>query len=460
MKVTVMGCGYVGLVTGACLAQVGHRVVCFDVDEGKISALRKGNCPLYEPGLEALISQAVGQGLLRFTGDPAEAIGHGGIIFIAVGTPQDVNGAADTRHVLSAAAMIGEHLTDYAVVVTKSTVPVGTTDNVRKTVATHLARRGIGLTFDAASNPEFLKEGAAIQDFTKPDRIIVGTDSDRVHDLMRDLYAPFNRNRDRLMVMDIPSAELTKYASNAMLATKISFINEIANIAECVGADIEKVRQGMGADPRIGYQFIYPGCGYGGSCFPKDVSALEATAIDYDYRPQLLRAVREVNARQKERLFEKIAHYFGGQLRGKTFAIWGLSFKPGTDDMREAPSRMLMESLWDAGASIRAYDPQAMGACRKLYGERVGLQLVDSKEAALEGAHGLAICTEWKCFWAPDFAHIRNSLKSPVIFDGRNLFSPDAIAQHGLDYIGIGRVSPGLGEADHRPQAIRRIDAA
>ena len=456
MKVTVMGSGYVGLVTAACLAQVGHQVQCFDVDEARIARLRRGEVPLFEPGLDAVIAGATAAGLLTFGADPALAIRHGQLIFIAVGTPQDASGAADIGAVLAAAGMIGQYLADPAVVITKSTVPVGTTQRVRDTVARTLRARHASIPFDVASNPEFLKEGSAVSDFMKPDRIVVGTDSPRVEKLLRQLYGPFNRNHERLLVMDIRSAELTNYAANAMLATKISFINEIANIAERMGADIEKVRQGIGADPRIGYHFIYPGCGYGGSCFPKDVAALEASAIAEGYRPQLLRAVREVNARQRERLFEKIRAYFEGALEGRVVALWGLSFKPLTDDMREAPSRALMESLWDAGARVRAYDPAAMEVCRELYGDRPGLTLVDNKEAALDGADALVICTEWKSFWAPDFALIRASLGSPVIFDGRNLFDPDTVVAEGLDYVGVGRV--GLRTADGA--AVARIQAA
>lgn len=440
MKVTVMGSGYVGLVTGACLAHVGHQVVCFDVDGDRIASLEQGHLPIFEPGLDAVIATGVAEGLLQFSHDAEQAVGHGQVIFIAVGTPQDHSGAADTRYVLSAAGLVGQYLQDYALVVTKSTVPVGTAERVRETVARTLQARHSRLEFEVASNPEFLKEGSAVQDFMKPDRILVGTNSTAAEKILRQLYAPFNRNHERLMVMDIRSAELTKYAANAMLATKISFINEMANIAERVGADIEKVRQGIGADARIGYHFIYPGCGYGGSCFPKDVAALEASAIGEGYRPQLLRAVREVNARQKERLFEKIADYFQGDLKGKTIALWGLSFKPRTDDMREAPSRTLMESLWNAGAVVQAYDPEAMAACRQLYGERKELVLVDNKEAALQGAAALVICTEWKSFWAPDFARIRTSLATPVIFDGRNLFEPETVLAHGIDYVGIGRM--------------------
>jgi len=457
MKVTVMGSGYVGLVTAACLAHVGHQVVCLDVDEARIARLKRGEIPIFEPGLERIVASTTADGLLHFTLDAEEAVKHGQLIFIAVGTPQDVDGTADTRAVLAAAGTIGQYLADYAVVMTKSTVPVGTAARVKDVVARTLRARHSALEFDVASNPEFLKEGSAVNDFMKPDRILVGTDSPRVEKLLRQLYAPFNRNHERLMVMDIPSAELTKYAANAMLATKISFINEIANIAEHLGADIEKVRQGIGADPRIGYDFIYPGCGYGGSCFPKDVAALEASAIGEGYRPQLLRAVREVNARQKERLFEKIRAYFGGDLKDRVIALWGLSFKPRTDDMREAPSRALMEALWAAGAKVRAHDPVAMETCRALYGDRPQLTLVESRDEALQGADALAICTEWKPYWAPDFARIRAFLTTPVIFDGRNLFDPAAVVAEGIDYVGIGRT--GLCER-HGGIVVGRIDAA
>lgn len=439
MKVTVMGSGYVGLVCAACFANAGHQVVCFDIDAARIARLRQGDCPVFEPGLEEGIAQAVAAGLLDFSADPALACRAAEVIFIAVGTPPGEDGAADICHVLNAAKMLGQHLEQRALVVTKSTVPVGTADQVRGRIARELAARGRTLDVEVAANPEFLKEGAAISDFMKPDRIVIGTESPWAENLLRRLYAPFNRNRERIMVMDVRSAELTKYAANAMLATKISFINEIANLAELLGADIEKVRQGIGADPRIGYHFIYPGCGYGGSCFPKDVRALEASALHAGYRPQLLRAVREVNERQKQRLADKILAYFGPQLRGRTFALWGLAFKPRTDDMREAPSRVLLESLWQAGARVQAFDPHAMEHCRALYGARDDLVLAPTKEAATEGADALVICTEWKGFWAPDFSTLRSALKTPVIIDGRNLYDPAQLAELGFDYLGIGR---------------------
>lgn len=439
MKVTVMGSGYVGLVSSACLANAGHQVVCFDIDSVRIERLRQGICPVSEPGLEDCITQGMRAASLVFSAEAVTAFAGAQVIIIAVGTPPGEDGSADICHVLAAATLVGSHLEQQALVVTKSTVPVGTTEQVRERIAQVLAKRGAKLEFAVASNPEFLKEGAAVSDFMKPDRIVIGTDSPWAEKLLRSLYAPFNRNRERIMVMDVRSAELTKYAANAMLATKISFINEIANIAETLGADIEKVRQGIGADPRIGYQFIYPGCGYGGSCFPKDVRALEAIALNAGYRPQLLRAVREVNERQKQRLAEKVLAYYGKDIRGRTFALWGLAFKPRTDDMREAPSRALLEALWQAGARVRAFDPRAMAACQTLYGERDDLLLLGTKEAAAKGADALIICTEWKGFWAPDFDLLRTLLRTPVIFDGRNLYDPALLAEQGFDYMAIGR---------------------
>jgi len=439
MKITVMGSGYVGLVTAACLANAGHRVTCFDIDVLRIERLRQGICPVFEPGLEDGIGQARRAGMLEFERDPEVALRQAEVIFIAVGTPPGEDGSADLCHVLSAAAMIGRHLQQRALVVTKSTVPVGTAEEVRERIARSLAERQASLEFEVAANPEFLKEGSAVADFMKPDRIVIGTDSPWAEKQLRGLYAPFNRNRERIMVMDVRSAELTKYAANAMLAAKISFINEIANIAEQLGADIEQVRQGIGADPRIGYHFIYPGCGYGGSCFPKDVRALEASALQAGYRPQLLRAVREVNERQKQRLADKILAYYGGELRGLTFAVWGLSFKPLTDDMREAPSRALLEALWQRGARVQAFDPRAREQCRAIYGDREDLALTGTKEEAVKGADALVICTEWKGFWAPDFEVLRSALRAPVIFDGRNLYHPAQLAELGFAYMGIGR---------------------
>lgn len=439
MKVTVFGGGYVGLVTSACLAHVGHQVICVERDEQKVALLRQGICPIFEPGLEDYLLEGQREQVLEFTSDAVRAVAHAEIIFIAVGTPTDEDGTADTRHVLAVADSIGQHLNRFAVVVTKSTVPVGTADSVSDRIRRQLELRGAAVPFEVASNPEFLKEGAAIGDFMKPDRIVVGTGSERVAEMMRELYAPFNRNHERLMVMDVRSAELTKYAANAMLATKISFINEIANLAEYLGADIEKVRQGIGADPRIGYHFIYPGCGYGGSCFPKDVRALQATAEQAGYTPHLLTAVQQVNAGQKQRLFDKLHSYFSGELAGRTIAVWGLAFKPRTDDMREAPSRILLESLWRHGASVQAYDPRAMEECQRIYGDREDLVLMGTKEAALKGADALVICTEWKHFWAPDFQAMAEKMNRRVIVDGRNLYDPKRMAAAGFDYLAVGR---------------------
>jgi UDPglucose 6-dehydrogenase len=439
MDVTIFGSGYVGLVTGACLAEVGNHVVCVDVDPHKIELLNEGGVPIYEPGLDELIRRNRKAHRLNFTTDAEAGVAHGLFQFIAVGTPPDEDGSADLRYVLAVARTIAEHMDGYRIIVDKSTVPVGTADRVSERIRETLAERGAKVDFDVVSNPEFLKEGAAIEDFLRPDRIIVGTDNPRTGELLRALYAPFNRNRDRVMLMDVRSAELTKYAANAMLATKISFMNELANIAEAVGADIERVRVGIGSDPRIGYQFIYPGIGYGGSCFPKDVRALEKTARDLGYDAQVLRAVETVNQRQKERLFTKISGYFNGDLSGRTVALWGLSFKPNTDDMREASSRTLMESLWGAGARVRAYDPAALEEARRLYGERDDLVLVDEAMAALDGADTLAIVTEWSQFRSPRFEEIGSRLKHPVIFDGRNIMDARLANAAGLTYISIGR---------------------
>jgi UDPglucose 6-dehydrogenase len=440
MDVTIFGSGYVGLVTGVCLAEVGNQVLCIDVDPRKIDLLNSGGVPIYEPGLEDMIKHNRESGRLRFSTDAAEGVRHGLFQFIAVGTPPDEDGSADLQYVLAAARSIGEHMDSYRIVVNKSTVPVGTADKVAAAVREVQAARGINGDFDVVSNPEFLKEGAAIEDFMRPDRIIVGTDNPRTGELLRALYAPFNRNHDRVMLMDVRSAELTKYAANAMLATKISFMNELSNIAEAVGADIEKVRVGIGSDPRIGYQFIYPGCGYGGSCFPKDVRALERTARSLGYDPQLLHAVEAVNFRQKDLLFKKVSDYFSGDLEGRTIAVWGLSFKPNTDDMREASSRVLMELLWDAGATVQAFDPVAMPETARIYGERANLTLADDTLSALEGADALVIVTEWTQFRSPDFQAIKAKLKVPVIFDGRNILDANLANATGLDYISIGRV--------------------
>ncbi|MBM4128223.1 MAG: UDP-glucose/GDP-mannose dehydrogenase family protein [Nitrospira sp.] len=442
MKVSVFGSGYVGLVTGACLAEVGNDVLCIDIDPRKIERLNQGDIPIYEPGLDSIVKRNMDSGRLRFTTDIDQAVQHGLFQFIAVGTPPDEDGSADLQYVLAVATSIGERLEDYRVVVNKSTVPVGTADKVRETVAGVLQQRQKKVEFDVVSNPEFLKEGAAIEDFMKPDRIIVGTDNPRTTELLRALYAPFNRNHDRLVCMDIRSAELTKYAANAMLATKISFMNELANLAERLGADIEKVRLGIGSDPRIGYHFIYPGCGYGGSCFPKDVKALERTARDVGYPAELLQAVESVNGRQKQRLVEKIRDYFHGELTGKTFALWGLAFKPNTDDMRDASSRVIMEALWAAGAHIRAYDPVALQEAQRLYPDQAGLVLCNDTDETLHGADALVIVTEWNVFRSPDFDRLKAMLAYPVIFDGRNLYDPARLQSLGFAYFGIGRGLP------------------
>jgi UDPglucose 6-dehydrogenase len=439
MNITIFGTGYVGLVTGACLADVGHEVVCVDVDAAKISGLKNGVIPIYEPGLDAMVKRNFAEGRLRFTTDAAEGVAFGELQFIAVGTPPDEDGSADLQYVLAVARTIGTHMDGYKVIVDKSTVPVGTADRVKATIAQTLAGRGVTLPFDVCSNPEFLKEGAAIEDFTKSARIVVGTDAEAVRERMRECYAPYSRNHDKLMFMDVRAAELTKYAANAMLATKISFMNEIANLAERLGADIEQVRLGIGSDPRIGYHFIYPGCGYGGSCFPKDVQALARTAVQVGYEPVLLNAVEAVNERQKHMLFGKLRQVFDGDMRGRTIAIWGLSFKPDTDDMREAPSRVLMESLWAAGARVRAYDPEAMQETRRIYGDRDDLTLVEHQDEAVEGADALVICTEWKQFRTVDFKRLKNRLANPVVVDGRNLFDPRAVKGAGLMYYAVGR---------------------
>ncbi|HEB54894.1 MAG TPA: UDP-glucose/GDP-mannose dehydrogenase family protein [Gammaproteobacteria bacterium] len=439
MKITVFGSGYVGLVTGTCLAEVGNDVLCMDVDEDKIEQLKNGQIPIYEPGLESMVKENYKAGRLDFTTDVSRAVNHGLFQFIAVGTPPDEDGSADLQYVLAVANSIAAHMEDFKVIIDKSTVPVGTADKVRAVIADKLAERGRELEFDVVSNPEFLKEGAAIDDFMKPDRIVIGTDNPRTTELLKALYSPFNRNHDRLIAMDIRSAELTKYAANSMLATKISFMNELANLAEYLGADIEQVRQGIGSDSRIGYSFIYPGCGYGGSCFPKDVKALERTAKEVGYNAELLSAVENVNDRQKEVLFNKINNHFNGDLKGKTFALWGLSFKPNTDDMREAPSRVLIEALIDAGASVQAYDPEAMEEAKRIYPDKAGLSLCDNAEDALNGADALCIVTEWKNFWSPDFDEMKNRLKQPLIFDGRNLFDPNNVKAMGFEYISIGR---------------------
>lgn len=446
MKITIFGTGYVGLVTGACLAEVGHTVLCMDIDENKVAELQQGTIPIFEPGLEELVLANAKTGNLLFGSDVSGAVEFADLVFIAVGTPPDEDGSADLSHVLEVAASIGKHMHISKTIITKSTVPVGTSDKVLAAVNARLIERGKDLDVIVASNPEFLKEGDAVADFMKPDRIIVGTNSPKAEALLRELYAPFNRNSERMIFMDIRSAELTKYAANAMLATKISFINEIANLAENLGADIEQVRRGIGSDPRIGYQFIYPGCGYGGSCFPKDVRALARTAEENGSSMGILEAVENANNYQKTRLFSFVNQYYKNDIKGKTFAIWGLSFKPKTDDMRDAPSRVVMQALWDAGASVKAYDPEAMGETAQLYPNQDSLELVGSANEALVEADALIICTEWQHFRAPDFEHIKATLKNPVIFDGRNLYDPTQMKDLGLSYYAIGR-----GESVRKP---------
>ncbi len=440
MKVTVIGTGYVGLVSGACLAEVGNEVLCLDLDEAKIQLLNEGGIPIFEPGLKEMVAHNVAAGRLRFTTDVKEAAAFGTIQFIAVGTPPDEDGSADLQYVVSAARNIGRNMTEYTVVVDKSTVPVGTGEKVRAAINEELAARGVSMDFAVVSNPEFLKEGAAVEDFMRPDRIVVGADDPKAVDLMRGLYAPFQRNHERLIMMDVKSAELTKYAANAMLATRISFMNELANLAEVLGADIEHVRQGIGSDPRIGYHFLYPGCGYGGSCFPKDVQALIRTARqDGGIELKVLNAVEEANDDQKHVLTEKIKAKFGDDLTGRRFAVWGLAFKPKTDDMREAPSRYVLEDLFAAGATVTAYDPVAMHEARRIFGDEPRLSYAETFMAALDGADGLIIVTEWKEFLAPNFATIRARLKEAVIFDGRNIFDPAMVRAAGLEYLCIGR---------------------
>lgn len=439
MKVTVFGIGYVGLVQAAVLASVGHDVICVDIDQTKVDNLKKGLIPIYEPGLTPLVEETYKSGQLKFTTDAKSGVEHGQMQFIAVGTPPDEDGSADLRYVLAVAETIATYMTSPKIIIDKSTVPVGTADKVSAKITDVLASRNINIDFNVVSNPEFLKEGAAVSDCMKPDRIIVGTESESAQVAMRELYAPFNRNHDRMIFMDVRSAELTKYAANCMLATKISFMNEMSNLAELLGADIEAVRHGIGSDSRIGYQFIYPGCGYGGSCFPKDVQALVRTAHGIDYKPALLEAVESVNYAQKQKLFKNLHTYFNGDLAGKTIALWGLSFKPQTDDMREASAMVLMEALWQAGATVQAYDPEAMEECQRIYGSRDGLSLVGTKESALNGADALVVCTEWSQFRAPDFELIAKALTHQVIVDGRNLYDPALLKERGFAYYGIGR---------------------
>jgi UDPglucose 6-dehydrogenase len=439
MKITMIGTGYVGLVSGACFAEVGNDVLCFDVDAPKIAALERGEVPIHEPGLPELVARNRAAGRLRFTDDAAESVAHGVAQFIAVGTPPDEDGAADLRHVVAAARTIGRHMTERRLVVDKSTVPVGTADAVRQAIAAELAARGAAVPYTVVSNPEFLKEGAAVDDFMRPDRIVIGADDAEAVRLMRLLYAPFQRNHERLIVMDVRSAELTKYAANAMLATRISFMNELANLAERLGADIEQVRRGIGADPRIGFHFLYPGLGYGGSCFPKDVRAIGRTANGVGVDLQLLAAVERVNEAQKQVLAAKIVQRFGERLAGRRFAIWGLAFKPDTDDMREAPSRVLVAELLRRGAEVCVYDPAAMSEARRHFGREPRIAYADVPLAAADGADALAIVTEWKEFRSPDFEGLRARLKQPVVFDGRNLYEPRELRRLGFEYYPIGR---------------------
>ena len=439
MNVTVFGIGYVGLVQAAVLADTGHHVICVDIDETRVENLKKGVIPIYEPGLTPIVEENYKLGRLEFTTDAKVGVEHGDIQFIAVGTPPGEDGSADLKYVLAVAETIATHMNDSKIIIDKSTVPVGTAEKVKNKVSEILKKRSLALNFHIVSNPEFLKEGSAVQDCQKPDRIVVGTDNSDVADTLCELYAPFNRNHDRMIIMDVKSAELTKYAANCMLATKISFMNEMANLAEKLGADIEAVRHGIGSDSRIGYQFIYPGCGYGGSCFPKDVQALIKTADSIGYSAEILKSVESVNYRQKQKLFEKISKHYNGDLKGKTFALWGLSFKPNTDDMREAPSRVLMESLWNAGANVQAYDPETMEECLRIYGQREDLTLMETQELTLKEADALIIVTEWQHFKAPDFDLILKLLKAPVIFDGRNLFEPKRLENQGITYYSIGR---------------------
>ena len=439
MKVSIIGTGYVGLVTGACLAEVGNHVMCMDVDENKIRTLRDGGIPIHEPGLLEIVQKCVAAGRLQFTTDPAESARFGQVQFIAVGTPPDEDGSADLQYVLAAARSIAQHMDEYKVVVDKSTVPVGTADKVRQVVVEQLQARGVALPFAVVSNPEFLKEGAAVNDFLRPDRIVVGADDAKAIEIMRELYAPFQRNHDRLIVMDIRSAELTKYAANAMLATRISFMNELALLAEKLGADIEHVRHGIGADPRIGYHFLYAGCGYGGSCFPKDVQALQRTAAEAGQPLRVLGAVEVANEAQKEVLPNRIKARFGEDLTGKHFALWGLAFKPETDDMREAPSRVLIKELLQAGATVSAYDPVAIPEARRILSDTAGIDFAEGMMSATKAADAVVIVTEWKEFRAPDLDALKASLKQAVVFDGRNLYEPKQMRAAGFEYFPIGR---------------------
>ena len=439
MKITIIGTGYVGLVSGACFADLGNDVLCLDLDEKKVAILNAGGIPIYEPGLEQLVRHNAASGRLRFTTNVEESVAHGAVQFIAVGTPADQDGSADMRHVLSAARNIGRYMNEYRVVVDKSTVPVGTAERVQAVIEEELKRRGTSLSVGVVSNPEFLKEGAAVNEFLRPDRIVVGSADERATQVMRQLYNPLLRNHDRMLVMDLRSAELTKYAANAMLATRISFMNELANLAEKLGANVEAVRNGIGSDQRIGYHFLYAGVGYGGSCFPKDIQALQHTAGEYGMQLTILDAVEKVNRTQKQRILEKVRIRFGEHLDGRTFAIWGLSFKPNTDDMREAPSRVVISGLLSRGATVNVYDPVAMEEARRLYTKESGVRFASSTTAALDGADALIIVTEWKEFRSPDFDDMKKRLKTPVVFDGRNLYDPALMRSSGIEYFSVGR---------------------
>lgn len=439
MRISIFGSGYVGLVQAAVFADVGHRVICMDIDAERVERFRRGEVPFFEPGLSAMVLQGVQDGLLTFTSDTKAAVQESDYLFICVGTPSGDDGSADLRYVMSVADGISEHMNGRKIIVNKSTVPVGTADQVTERINKGLAKHGHDFPFEVCSNPEFLKEGSAVNDAKRPDRIIVGAKSTDTIEEFRRMYAAFSRNHDKLMFMDPRSAELTKYAANAMLATKISFINEIANIAETVGADVELVRKGIGSDPRIGYQFIYPGAGYGGSCFPKDVRALKYLAQSEGCNPSILTAVHDTNQRQKNKLAERVMQRLGANLSGKTIAVWGLAFKPNTDDMREAPSRFFLENVWSCGGKVRAFDPEAMETCAAIYGDRDDMTYVQSKDEALIGADCLVVCTEWKAFWSPDFEKIKATLNEPIIVDGRNLYDPDYLAGIGIEYYGIGR---------------------
>ncbi|NTV06930.1 MAG: UDP-glucose/GDP-mannose dehydrogenase family protein [Chlorobiaceae bacterium] len=444
MKITIFGSGYVGLVTGACFAEVGNDVLCVDIDQQKIDSLNKGVIPIHEPGLDEIVAANIKEGRLKFTSNLREGVEFGLYQFIAVGTPPDEDGSADLRHVLSVAESIGDFMKEYRIVINKSTVPVGTADLVKEKIRSVLAERKTEIDFDVVSNPEFLKEGDAVNDFMKPERIVVGVDNPRTRELLRFLYSPFNRSHERFISMDVRSAELTKYAANAMLATKISFMNEIANIAERVGADVEAVRKGIGSDSRIGFSFIYPGVGYGGSCFPKDVQALERTAHKHGYQSRILQAVEAVNHDQKSSIVQKIRAHFADDISGCVFAIWGLSFKPNTDDMREAPSRRVIEELLEKGASVRVYDPVAMDEVRRIYGECQNIFYASNPEDAIKGSNALVVLTEWLVFRSPDFDMIKRDLIQPVVFDGRNIYNPEFMEQSGFIYYSIGRSPRGI----------------